>query len=183
MARLSLHHPKTNNLTRLEQFFQTLSSSTTITNHNHSVPSLEKKFKRKVKGQRYLDDCVNYLLCAVDRLLLEANIVDSRTPIILFGAGCKPQYGRTMAGAFKLRKHLAKFFPVFVVDEYKTSSVCPKCLDDCESVPDQPRELSCPSCNFSWNRDVGAGFIFFKVFVCRMAFNTRPPNLKQPWHP
>ena len=180
MAHLGLDNPRTSSPPRLQAWIETLQASDALRNRSHSQDHLAAKLKRAGKSQRWQDQVVNLILASVDRVLDEDE--PRRTPLVLFGSGGgKPKRGQTVAGSVSLRNHVRKFFTVIIVEEFRTSQVCPHCLGQNEDVRGCPRSKWCSSCELFWNRDIGAALAIFKVFVCQVAFGVRPKGMRRRW--
>ncbi|KAF9980257.1 hypothetical protein BGZ75_008643, partial [Mortierella antarctica] len=67
--------------------------------------------------------------------------------------------------------------PVTQVDEYKTSSVCPRCD---AAVRKEMRRVTCTACNMPMHRDSAGAHNIARIGMAELLQEPRPVSLQRP---
>ena len=175
---------------------------------NATKTSLRARFRLDNKKRSFMASLANMFLALADAKLKRmareqgwdpGTLKDRQfgRPLILFGDG---KFNSCMKGFLpaapkKIARHLAKFFPVLMIGEFRTSKLCSNChrplvkvgkkgtrLWKCKhcKVRDFHCKQKCDECarqpmkDLHVNKDISAAFAIFKIFTCIMATGQRP---------
>ena len=139
--------------------------------------------------QKYLSTIVNRLLRHVDAMQGNG---EGRTPVVLVGeAKFNPsQRGNRAAAPFEIVRFLSTKFPVFYIDEYNTSQLCPKCFQQLKVVPrTRNRHWICSNVEcmvsgcgrpFLVHKDKSAAMNMFLCMVATLMCGKRPMQFRRP---
>jgi hypothetical protein len=114
-----------------------------------------------------------------------------RTPVVLVGsADFNPaQRGNQSSAPVAITTFLATKFPVFFIDEYNTSKLCPKCFQELKVVRNtRNRHWICknvlcrsvPDHDFLVHKDKSAAINMFLCFLSMLMCGKRPKQFRRP---
>ena len=117
---------------------------------------------------------------------------EGRTPVVLVG-GAKfnpSQRGNRASAPHEITQLLSTKFPVFFIDEYNTSKLCPKCFQQMTVVPrTRDRHWVCSNVEcrasgcgrpFIVHKDKSAAMNMFLCMVATLMCGKRPMQFRRP---
>jgi hypothetical protein len=197
MYELGKYSARTADSDKIKEYAKTyMQSSQSIREENRSQERLNAKSKIQSKKQKYFSRLVNQILAQVDAIR-DLNPKKNRTPIILFGNGKFQSKGHRSSPTEWLKKYLARFFLVIMIDEPYTSQKCSKCIGQLEKMKMQGTRhwycsnSDCCSVNkkdengakhekFIVHKDISAPMNFFTIFVSHLLTGKRPKGFCFP---
>lgn len=199
MNELSKNHRRTMDPNKYHAFVKTFDKHQGVL-LNASQSGRKQRFHLQKKKQRYWNNVVNDLFALSESFFSEDEVM-SKMPLIIVGNGKFGSVRGKQSGCPSfLRDYLSRFFCVVVVDEYKTSQLCPKCwkqLEETKSwgiktcknpdcLPDKLRQTQ-SECSaesgtqpvYTVNRDISAAMNMFSIVACMITFGLRPKEFSR----
>ena len=180
MLRLSQQHGRTMDLAEYQDHADTFKQAgPALVQHSNSAAQRRQYASLQRQKQAYWSGVVNRIYAVNDVIGADP----SKPPIIVFGNGSfSTARGSTSGNYSWLKRYLARFFLVVLVDEYNTSQKCPKCHGQLQFHGAGVRIKKCDSCSpngrpgmpFLVNRDISAAMNFAAVTCSIVARGTRP---------
>lgn len=130
----------------------------------------QHRFRQMIKEQRVLDRIANDVLGP-----------DHRRIAVFGNAIFAPSTpGQPPAPVTKIRNYLARKGRVVLVDEFRTSKTCHRCLNLTQQHPYQHVSKHCQSvCKWTWNRDVNGALNIGTLFKAYMTGLPRPAAMRR----